>query len=933
MALATLSIDLVAKLAQLEQDLGKAVRISERNAESMERAFLRAEGGVQRLQGSLEGLGKVGLGALIGAGWIKAIQEGAEAIYEASVRAERLRTVLDFSSGGRGASELDFVRKVAGDLGLELNATAKAYGGLAAAARGTSLEGDRAKDVFSAVAKAASVMGLSADDTSGVLLALQQMISKGKVSAEELNGQLGERLPGAAQIAARAMGVTTAELGKMMEDGELLATDFLPKFARQLNEELGGAAEAAANRLEAGTNRMGNAWERLKTTVGDTGLARAMSTAAGGLGNDMTAISEAMERARVSGKGFFGQMNDGLGMLIGRSLGLSFLSEQFRTLDQRIAAAGTHLQDLQTRSERGLGIGLYEGGSGAIPAAQDKLDALTRSRQALTGDDGSTGSDHRFTRIREAAVAQEEAAKARRTALAEVTGKLTNVNKDYEKSLKAIQESANAGDISEQRRVELLTDLARQYGKNQEAAAASAAKSALDDAMADIKRREAAVSAGVARSAEMLEAMRGAQLITEEDYYAARRRLVEQDAQNQSAALEAEARRLQQQSIFGKDADDIAKQRADRDRQVADLASRAVIVRAAASGKLAVLDTQEAGALKARAAALNSARIAQEQYLYGLQEAQRIELAGAGVGDAERQRLQGRQQISERYQQQLQQLESDKRKAQFAGTFDSRAEDQYKKELELIGEFRVKALDSFDEYYKARREQEKDAGLGMAEAFNNYLATAGDTFSQARDASANAFRGMEQSLASFVRTGRFNFASLRDSVLSDLALMESRALLSGIGRSLMSGSLLASVFGTSGTAAVASAMGGDSLDNFLALNGNFAANALGAAYDRGGRIRQFAMGDVFNEATRFRYADGLGELGEAGPEAVMPLKRGKGGRLGVVAQGGGGVVIQATYNIGQGVSRAEVTAAITAGNAKLKTDILRSQRRQGAFSS
>ena len=56
------------------------------------------------------------------------------------------------------------------------------------------------------------------------------MISKGKVQAEELRGQLGERLPSAFQLAAKAMGMTTAQLDKFMADGKLTAEDLLPKL-------------------------------------------------------------------------------------------------------------------------------------------------------------------------------------------------------------------------------------------------------------------------------------------------------------------------------------------------------------------------------------------------------------------------------------------------------------------------------------------------------------------------------------------------------------------------------------------------------------------------------------------------------------------------------------------------------------------------------
>ena len=61
--------------------------------------------------------------------------------------------------------------------------------------------------------------------------------------------------------------------------------------------------------------------------------------------------------------------------------------------------------------------------------------------------------------------------------------------------------------------------------------------------------------------------------------------------------------------------------------------------------------------------------------------------------------------------------------------------------------------------------------------------------------------------------------------------------------------------------------------------------AQGAAFD-GGRVRAFASGGVVNGPTLFPMRTGLGLMGEAGPEAILPLQRGADGRLGVAAESG-----------------------------------------------
>lgn len=276
------------------------------------RELEKLEGQAGSLTSRLDGIAKTGIAVFLGSTLVSSAMSASKALYEASAQGQRLRTMLDYATGGKSASEMLFISKVANQLGLDINSTAQAYSGFAAAAKGTALEGMKTRNVFESVAKASAVMGLSVDDTKGVLLSLQQMVSKGTVQSEELRGQLGERLPGAFRIAADAMGVTTAELGKMLEKGQVVAEDFLPKFAAQLNSQIGSAAENAADRLDAATARMGNAWEVLKRSLGDSGISAAMASGFSNLTDNFTAWSEAMELAKIRGSGFWGQMGSAI---------------------------------------------------------------------------------------------------------------------------------------------------------------------------------------------------------------------------------------------------------------------------------------------------------------------------------------------------------------------------------------------------------------------------------------------------------------------------------------------------------------------------------------------------------------------------------------------------------------------------------------------
>ena len=80
----------------------------------------------------------------------------------------------------------------------------------------------------------------------------------------------------------------------------------------------------------------------------------------------------------------------------------------------------------------------------------------------------------------------------------------------------------------------------------------------------------------------------------------------------------------------------------------------------------------------------------------------------------------------------------------------------------------------------------------------------------------------------------------------------------------------------------------------------FVAGALpfaqGGAFTQG-RVMPFAQGGIVSQPTHFPMRGGVGLMGEAGPEAIMPLRRGPDGRLGVASAGGGGRPVNVTFNV------------------------------------
>ena len=116
------------------------------------------------------------------------------------------------------------------------------------------------KKIFNSFSKAAGVLGLKTDEVAGVFLALEQMVSKGKVTTEELRRQLGERLPGAFSIMANSLGLTTSELDKMLKKGKVISAEVLPKFAEELERTYGIETVDRVDTLTAAQGRLTTAW-------------------------------------------------------------------------------------------------------------------------------------------------------------------------------------------------------------------------------------------------------------------------------------------------------------------------------------------------------------------------------------------------------------------------------------------------------------------------------------------------------------------------------------------------------------------------------------------------------------------------------------------------------------------------------------------------
>ncbi len=216
---------------------------------------------------SMSGIGVALKGALGAAGLALGLSQMKSALMDVvntGIQVKRLDQAFTSITGSISGSrdEMEFLRKTADKLGQDFMSVAEGYKTIAAAAKGTSLEGKGVRDIFQAIMQEGTRLSLSNEQVQGSLYAISQMISKGVVSMEEMRQQLGERLPGAFQKAASAMGMTTRQFDKLASSGELLTEDFIPKFAAELMK-----TKESAESAEAPINRLSNAWRDLKLTL------------------------------------------------------------------------------------------------------------------------------------------------------------------------------------------------------------------------------------------------------------------------------------------------------------------------------------------------------------------------------------------------------------------------------------------------------------------------------------------------------------------------------------------------------------------------------------------------------------------------------------------------------------------------------------------
>jgi lambda family phage tail tape measure protein len=187
---------------------------------------------------------------------------------------------------------------------------------------------------------------------------------------------------------------------------------------------------------------------------------------------------------------------------------------------------------------------------------------------------------------------------------------------------------------------------------------------------------------------------------------------------------------------------------------------------------------------------------------------------------------------------------------------------------------------------------------GTEKALQSYIDEVANVAASAESLMKSAFKGMEDALVEFVSTGKLDFKSLVNSIIADMARITIRQNITGPLANWMQGtssgifSFVSNLFGGGGGSSP-----------------RWDLNALGGVYASPG-LSAFS-GSIVNRPTAFAFANGAGLMGEAGPEAILPLKRGSNGKLGV--QSGGGRAVNIVVNVSGNSSAPDVRRAAGQG--------------------
>jgi tape measure domain-containing protein len=709
------------------------------------------------------GIAGAQIGASIGAVVSQLRQAlGATAAYEAEIKKLEIALKGVTTNQIEYNDALKFIQTSTNNYAVTQDILTRQFTKLQASVQGSGGSLQDTKIVFDGIVSAVRATGGSLQDVDSALTATAQVFSKGKVSAEELRQQIGERLPGAFTLFAKSMGKTPQELDKALEGGKVSLQDFMV-FAKELFDRYGENAKIIADSPAAAGDRLQIALSNLSKSIGV--LLQPIGAA---FQDTFTSIAEDITRATNALANFFGISGEAL------------LRKNTLLIQAQTKVIKLNKDELARLAER----------QGPITVTTD------RTRDVAAGLDA----------IR----------------MSTLKTNISNAEKQRDKLRREINDAQRDPLVLPTADGKGLPGIDPDAGKNK-----TKPRLSLSDALTNTnaKKLEVDLSAQNARiQQEIAAAMRSGQGFMADIL---RDASAFQVIDTKLKAIETDkAFLLKNQAQFIKEG-----------VKPLDIKQKLTALDAAA----AVLKNErlkEEAVLIQKNAKLEEARM--ELELSAMQQIQDAKIAAGLISPEEAAGIQLKRTV-------------DKFREQFADLINVDAlSEQLRKALEQA------AIDA------------KDFGKQFGKAFQDGIKSMGDLAGNLGSSFASAFEGMADQLTEFVTTGKANFRDFAASVLKDISRMIIRYTIFNAVKSIMNIFNPAAALGSSAA----------NVAQYAPLN------AKGNVYAQNG-IQAFARGGIVNGPTLFPFAKGIGLMGEAGPEAIMPLRRGRDGNLGVMSSGGG----------------------------------------------
>ncbi|EKB9325835.1 tape measure protein [Escherichia coli] len=284
----------------------------------------------------------------------QAVLSAYQRVMEVGLQRASSERSIDFVFGDQSTQVKKFIQDLTQITGMDTTETQAQFASFGASATTTmGLEGS--EELFKNLTGYARLMGRSDEQIQRALTAVSQMASKGQVMAEELKGQLSEALPGATQAFAKALGLTEKQLFDKMKNGDVKASDALPKFAKELGSQIDsrGGWKAIQDSTQTMLGNLKNTWNNSLTDIfkgSEDGLqdfTRSLTNLLNALGGTGKTLGES-----------FGSLMSDMSHGVDN---LTDISYRVRAFFDEVTLAYRSLNDTQRKIVDGLSDGLIDG--------------------------------------------------------------------------------------------------------------------------------------------------------------------------------------------------------------------------------------------------------------------------------------------------------------------------------------------------------------------------------------------------------------------------------------------------------------------------------------------------------------------------------------------------------------------------------------------